>query len=75
MSFDASVVVDRHVRWQLLSATEQAELLANFPIHPSVTPPAAGVFGEDVPARFEAWLDTAYMLRHVNDTLQDDPYS
>ncbi len=74
MSFDNAVVVNKHVVWGKLTAAEQAELLANYPLHPSVVPPAATVLGDAVDPRFEQWLDTAYSLRHVTDSLNEDPF-
>lgn len=72
MSFDTSVVGStHHVVWQRLSTAEQAELLANYPLHPSATVPGPTVCGDDVDPRFEAWLDTAYLQRHINDNIAD----
>lgn len=75
--FDQSVVSSAgnggHVVWQRLSSTEQAELLANYPLNPPATVPGPGVCGDAVDPRFEQWLDTAYLLRHANDNIGDDP--
>ncbi len=62
-----------HVVWQRLTSAEQAELLANYPLHPSITPPGPDVCGDDVNPQFEQWLDSAYLLRHANDNIGDDP--
>ena len=102
MTIDASVIKNGHVVWQLLTTAQQADLEANYPRHPTITPPApyslapeaqdsddsfggdggigdpdelADNPGEAVDPRFEAWLDTAYMLRHATDTIADDPYA
>lgn len=73
MSFDSSVVGStHHIVWQRLSVGEQAELIANYPLHPSATIPGPTVCGDDVDARFEQWLDSAYIARHANDTIADD---
>lgn len=71
--FDSSVVGDtHHVVWDRLSTAEQAELVANYPLHPSATVPGPGVCGDDVDPRFEAWLDSAYLQRHANDNIADN---
>lgn len=70
--FDNAVVVNMHVRWQLLTDDEQADLEANYPRHPTIAPPGPEVFGDDVDPQFEAWLDSAYLARHSNDTISDD---
>lgn len=72
--FDSTVIgTTHHVVWQRLSTAEQAELIANYPLHPAATVPGPTVCGDDVDPRFEAWLDTAYLLRHANDNINDDP--
>ena len=60
--------------WGLLTAAEQAELLANFPLNPPATVPSATTLGDAVDPRFEKWLDQSYILRHVNDNIGDDPF-
>lgn len=71
--FDSSVVgATHHVVWQRLSAAEQADLVANYPRHPSATVPGPTVCGDDVDPRFQAWLDSAYLARHANDNIADD---
>lgn len=73
VSFDPSVVgTTNHVVWQRLSTDDQAELVANYPLHPSATIPGPTVCGDDVDPRFEAWLDSAYLQRHANDDIADD---
>lgn len=73
VAFDNAVVVKMHVRWQLLSTAEQVELVTNYPINPPATVPGPTTFGDDVDPRFEAWLDSAYQLRHVFDNIAEDP--
>lgn len=70
MAFDSAVVVGGHVVWSLLTEDAQADLTANFPRQ------AAGVQVTDTAsAQFEAWLDTAYLLRHAFDNIADTPFS
>lgn len=74
VAFDSAVVgATRHVVWQRLTVDEQADLTANYPRHPSITPPADDVCGDDVDPRFEQWLDGAYLARHSTDAITDDP--
>jgi len=73
MAFDSTVVGStHHVVWQKLTTAEQAELTANYPLNPPATVPGPTTLGDDVDPRFEAWLDTAYLLRHANDNIDED---
>jgi hypothetical protein len=74
MSFDNSVVDEQHVVWQRLTADARADLLENFPLRPDDIPfpTDPDVFGADVDPRFEKWLDSAYLMRHAFDSLNDD---
>jgi hypothetical protein len=86
VSFDSSVIDNKHVVWAYLTVAEQSELLVNYPMRPPATIPVTvpsagavpgsaitGVTGDAVDPRFEMWLDTAYLLRHANDNIGDDP--
>lgn len=73
MSFDNSVVVlvngGMHVDWSLLTTAEQDELTANYPRV------VAGVQVTDTTSpQFQAWLDTAYLARHIFDDLNASPF-
>lgn len=74
MTIDSKVIVNQHVVWSLLTTAEQADLTANFPRQAGVDPPADGVLGDAVDPKFEKWLDQSYMLRHVNDVIDDDSF-
>ncbi len=72
--FDSSKVdAFGQVVWQRLTTAEQADLQANYPLNPPEDPPGPDGLGDAVSGRFQKWLNDAYLARHSNDTIEDDP--
>ncbi len=55
--WDLSVIVDNHVSWDLLTADQQADILANFPVNNPGGRTALNA------AQAQKWLDNAYFAR------------